>query len=422
MNKVLVGMGFTLAASVAAAVDFTITDGKDSARTYDFTKTAGSSVVTSNGFYVFEGEINSALLSVGKSEGNQSVLQICAQVKLFDELPLVSDVTTSSVIGAIAALRDEGENATTGKFYAWGYDTTGLTNRWILLQQASPDTPGAVVNYPVTQGTAKYITLVFSGFGSGAAGAGMSLLDTGASQGSISYKVFVNDTATINSNGAVSYEKASQDIPTSNSSGAVSGVSLYGQGGLLQTPAGGLTTAAGNQTILSASVGFSVYATLGGFKFLLDMTDPAQVSGATVYVKAWIDGQWVIVGSAEANSSGSYEILSTSDLLRLGGTYKFAVVDESGYTHELDNVTIGGTKMDSVTMNADTMLIRFNSVANSRYQVEVSTDFVTWKNATFADDASADGIVTATGDSTTVKIQIDGISGKKAFFRVKLLD
>ena len=370
--------------AVQAQSGYVLTNGVDSSVT-TFTNTLGTAELDGT-MIVFEGQLD-ADITVDATAGTNGYLlaslQLLTQIKLFDELPASNEVGTAQ--GAVAALRDAPESAT-GTFYAWG--STNTVMEWVPLYRSDGVTP-----FDVTDGSTNYITFVFN-------------------YTSNRYQVFIGDTPTT---------QVASDVVTSltmEEENGIDGVSLLGAGGLEA-----FSSAAGVVGPLSASIGFSVYATADGILFILDPVDEQGSGWFTVFAN--INGTWVEVGKVQADGSGHYEFLAYPGLLQVGQSYAFKVIDEIGNPHELtDPVAIKSIKMESVVLEPDVMVVTFNTETGKSYQVisAESLSAATW-NATAVYFPIAGGErdygsepFTAAGTTTTVRIPRNT---EKAFFKIR---
>ena len=226
------------------------------------------------------------------------------------------------------------------------------------------------------------------------------------------YQVFIGDTPTtqVASDAVTSLTMDGED--------GINGVSMLGAGGLEA-----FSSAAGVVGPLSASIGFSVYATADGILFILDPVGEQGSGWFTVFAN--INGTWVEVGKVQADGSGHYEFLAYPGLLQVGQSYAFKVIDEIGNPHELtDPVAIKTIKMESVVMEPDVMVVTFNTEPGKSYQVvsAESLSAATW-TATAVYFPIAGGErdygsepFTAAGTTTTVRIPRNT---EKAFFKIR---
>jgi len=366
---------------------------------HTFTNDLGTAEMV-GGMIVFEGQLQADLAVARAASANTGFLlaslQLLAQIKLFDDLPLSNEV--GNVQGAVAALRDAPESST-GKYYVWGV-TNGAPIAWVPLYQK--DTP---TQFPVADGATNYITFVFNYSDT-----------TNSPVGPVTYQVFIGDTPTTQ----VASEPATSATVETN---GINGVSLLGVGGL-ET----VSSASGAPGPLSSEIGFSVYATANGMLLILDPVNEQGGAGKYFVVKAKINGVWVEVGRVASTGAGHYEFYAYPGLLAVGQSYEFRVIDESGYEHTLASlVEIKTIKMASVVMDASVMQVTFNSEPNKSYQVLVadSPSSSNWVPASVFYPV-ADGMAvgqepfTAIGAQTTIKIQRGeyGNPATKGFFKI----
>jgi hypothetical protein len=367
-----------------------------------FTNTVGTS--SSDGtLIVFEGELES-FIDVPKSFNLTSglylaSLQLLAQIRLFDELPVSNEVGT--VQGAVAAIRD-GVGLTTGTYYAWGLSNGAPT--WVQLM--TTNTPPAAI--AVNDGETNYVTFVFS---------------YPEISGPVSYKVYIGD-----SEDQVMESSEWVDSPTTVVDG-ISSVSLVGVGGIEE-----VGSASGSTGPLSTSVDFSVYATTNGVR--VEVYTVNENGSGAISVYAQINGEWTLIGTIPAekvvgSGSNKYTLYVTG--LEVGQSYMFKIVDEANHTHTSTTaIEVKSIKMDAVTMTLDTMRVTFNTEYGQKYLVKVSedlaapiglwsTEFVSRYDAATGNWSVYTNVPFMAGPGLQTVIQIP-MSKNKAFFKVILVD
>ena len=394
VNEWIFVVSMVLCCSIARAQGTYVLTNETTSAEVIFTNSLGTA--TSDGtMIVFEGRLDSDIQVTAMpgttNNYDLAALRLLTQIKLFDELPVSNEVGAAQ--GAIAVLRnDTPQDATTGKFYAWGDNPgdspdEGMT--WVPLLTKDGGAP-----FSVADGSTNYITFVFN-------------------YTSNRYQVFVGEEPT------AQVASAAVSSPAMDGKGGINGVSLLGVGGL-----SGVASASGDVVPLSSSVGFSVYATANGILFILDPVNEQGSGWFTVYAK--INGEWVEVGKIQSDGSGHYEFLAYPGLLQVGQSYAFRVIDEIGDPHNLDSVAIKTIKMESVVMEPDVMVVTFNTEAGRSYQV-ISAESLTASDWTetvihYPTDGGwgyGSGAFTATGTTITVKIPRNT---QKAFFKIRKVD
>ena len=367
---------------------YVLTDG-NTANSVAFTNSLGTAALDGT-MIVFEGQLD-ADITVNAVAGTNGYLlaslQLLTQIKLFDELPASNEVGTAQ--GEVAALLRDAPESTTGTFYVWGStNTVTPVMEWVPLYQSDGTTP-----FAVTDGSTNYITFVFNYTHN-------------------RYQVFIGPTPTT--------QVASKAVAslTMHGEDGINGVSMLGAGGLEA-----FSSAAGVVGPLSASIGFSVYATADGILFILDPVGEQGSGWFTVFAN--INGTWVEVGKVQADGSGHYEFLAYPDLLQVGQSYAFKVIDEIGNPHELtDPVAIKTIKMESVVMEPDVMVVTFNTEPGKSYQVisAESLSAATWTASAIYFPVAGGNWgygsepFTAAGTTTTVRIPRNT---EKAFFKIR---
>jgi hypothetical protein len=377
----------------AQGQSFVLTD-ENTAAEHTFTNTPGGTVEQlADGMIVFEGELAADIPVAASADGQGRQLasvRLLAQIRLFDELPAGDEV--GAVQGAVVALKDEPE-ATTGTYYAWG------AGGWVQLMNSAVE---PAVPFPVADGATNYIMFVFN-----------YTARTNEPPGPVTYQLFIGETA--------STQQGSEPVTSPRTDSGINDVSLLGTGGLKA-----VATASGSTGPLSASIGFSAYATASGTLIILDPVNEQGSGFFTVFAR--INGEWVEVGKVQADGSGHYEFLAYPGLLQVGQSYAFKVIDEIGNPFELAQaVEIKTIKMDSIAMEPDVMVVAFNSEAGRSYQV-ISAESLTAQTWTATaiyypvaggEWAYGSEPFTAAGPSTTVRIPRNTSRG---FFKIRKVD
>jgi len=380
-----------------AQTTFNLEDGN----TYEprvFTNSMGAAWTNiGSSMIVFEGQLDSTFnvtSAYNATSGDYiASLQVVVQINLFDELPASNVV--GDVQGAVAALRDAPASSN-GIYYVWG-STNSAPVAWVPLLQTNG------VPFAITEGDTRYLTFVFS---------------YPVSSGNVTYRVFVGDTRD------TQYPSEAVTSLTTET-GGLTGVSLLGVGGIEQ-----VASASGEVAPLSASIGFSVYATSQGVLLILD-TEEEQCAG-WIIVKAKVNGEWVEVGKYWADGLGSshYEFYATYPLV-VGQPYEFMVIDEAGNIHTLGQpVEIKTIKMESVVMDASVIFVTFNSEAGRSYQVLVASSLtatnwipaVVYYPRAVGEGYDAEPFMAGAGVQTTIKIPRGESQTSRAFFKIIKVD
>ena len=162
VNEWIFVVSMVLCCSIARAQGTYVLTNETTSAEVIFTNSLGTA--TSDGtMIVFEGRLDSDI-QVTATPGTTNnydlaALRLLTQIKLFDELPVSNEVGAAQ--GAIAVLRDDTpQDATTGKFYAWGDNPgdspdEGMT--WVPLLTKDGGAP-----FSVADGSTNYITFVFN--------------------------------------------------------------------------------------------------------------------------------------------------------------------------------------------------------------------------------------------------------------------
>lgn len=394
VNEWIFVVSMVLCCSIARAQGTYVLTNETTSAEVIFTNSLGTA--TNEGtMIVFEGQLESNFEVDYARDTNSNYdlasLRLLTQIKLFDELPASNEVGTAQ--GAVAALRDATPpESTTGTLYAWADDPSDNPDKGMTWVQLLTKEGGNT--FSLTDGSTNYITFVFNYTYN-------------------RYQVFVGPQPNTQIPSAA---VASLNMGGKN---GIDGVSLIGVGGLER-----VASASGSITPLSSSIGFSVYATANGILFILDPVNEQGAGWFTVYAK--INGEWVEVGKIQSDGSGHYEFLAYPDLLQVGQSYAFRVIDEIGDPHNLDSVAIKTIKMESVVMEPDVMVVTFNTEAGKSYQV-ISAESLTSSEWTatvihYPTDGGwgyGSGAFTAAGTTTTVKIPRNT---QKAFFKIRKVD
>lgn len=404
-------MRFSLAGSVLGALalllchqvsaeTYVLTNTVNSSQSVTFTNTTGAAYSTNGTMVVFEGQLD-ADWSVPKSLDPTSgkylaSVQLLTQIKLYDELPASNDV--GSVQGAVVALRDSA-GSSNGTYYVWG-----VTNGNVLAWMPLLSTNGTA--FTVVEGATNYITFVFS---------------YPATADPVQYKVFIGagDTGIMNPSVWIT-------SPTTETSGITS-VSLVGSGTLEQVAA-----TSGSAVSLSSSISFDVYYASNTVFGVITTQSEQGTNPITVY--AYINGQWVAVGSFTPQGEGSHTYCFPLTGLVPGQSYKFKVVDEEGHefystdSQLVRTITIGDSY---VSMAADLQMrmmnVTFNTEKGKWYQVRVSSDLSAsadqwtvenvrhYKTSTGSFGSLTNEFSAGDGDQSVIQIPVNK---DKAFFKI----
>jgi len=180
---------------------------------------------------------------------------------------------------------------------------------------------------------------------------------------------------------------------------------------------------------MSTAIDILLHATPGGVTIQLWTVDEAGCGDIVIY--AWIDNDWVEVGRVPAwlvvgEGANAYSVVANG--LSAGGAYYLKVIDEVGNVHlSLTPVAVDSLKVDAVRLDLQHVMLRFNTEPGRRYQVEVSTDLVTWRTEIVSAPTAKGWTPFATvpftaGSGTHTEVRVPRNGRARAFFRIKRVD
>ena len=364
---------------------------------------ADGTVVNMDGvLVVFEGELSIDTNITAQADDYDRVLastQIYIEMTLFNELPDVNLFTNSQA--AVLAVFNAGSDEN-GTLYA--LSDLGSEIAWVQLTNNVTSSPMAV-----SAGTTNLITFIMRYPGTG-------YTDFEYTVSLSEYDADLNESTAQ----ATSQNLNSVTEPTTYE---ITGLSLMGEGAVAS-----LSSASGDTAPLSSRVDFSVYQSADG-TFLVDLYTVDENGEGNLEVYAYIDGQWVLIGTAEAVGTGSnhYQVYATG--LTLGESYLFKVVDEEGRTHtSYGEIEVKNIEMQAVQLDLEKFIIQFNSEDSRKYKLVISSDLTAPLNewTTESVQVKVDGSWVDVGDV------FQGVAGgitqirvpknrDKAFFKILLL-
>lgn len=349
MKNLCVGLSIVLisgAVNVMGQTTVNIPDTYDPGISNAFDVADGTLVSTNGVLVVFEGELSlDTNITADVDSNNGKVLastQLYVQMKLFDTLPSVESFTNSQA--AALAVFDSG-STNNGTLY--GLTTVGGVSSWVQLTNNVTSSPMAV-----TAGATNLVTVIIR-------------YPDGGSYTDHEYTVSLSTPA--------DPDQITSQVLTSavTTESGITGLSVEGEGAMAST-----SSTAGDPAPLSSRVDFSVYFNNG--KFVVDIYTVDENGSGQLEVYAWIDGQWKLIGTADAVGSGNNHYrLNVSDLT-VGESYRFKVVDEEGRVHLSDGeIEVKSIVMQAVQLGLDTFIIQFNSEEGKSYKLLISSDVST---------------------------------------------
>ncbi len=180
---------------------------------------------------------------------------------------------------------------------------------------------------------------------------------------------------------------------------------------------------------LSTAIDIRLHATPEGVTIQLSTVDEAGCGDIVIY--AWIDGGWVEVGRVPAwlvvgEGANTYSV--AADGLAAGGAYYFKVIDEIGNLHLSSGpVAVGSLQVEAVKLDLQYVTLRFNTEPSRRYQVEVSTDLVSWRTEVVSAPTAKGWTPFATepfmaGPGTHTEVRVPRNGRARAFFKIKRVE
>ena len=180
---------------------------------------------------------------------------------------------------------------------------------------------------------------------------------------------------------------------------------------------------------MSTAIDIRLYVTPEGVMIQLWTVNEAGCGDIVIY--AWIDNAWVEVGRVPAwlvvgEGANAYTVAANG--LAAGGAYYLRVIDEVGNEHlSLTPVAVGTLEVDAVRLDLQHVTLRFNTEPGRRYQIEVSTDLVTWRTeyvsaptATGWTAFATEPFMAGPGAYTEVRAPRNGRS--RAFFKIRCIE
>ena len=399
IKKLCVALSASLvAALVSAQTTVDIPDTYDGAKSNTFTVVAGTIVSTNGVLVVFEGELTMTTnITAVVDNSNGKVLastQLYVQMQLFEDLPDVTSFTNSQA--AVLAVFDD-SSSTDGTLYGLS-DIGGGVIQWVQLTNDV-----TLVPIPVTISQTNLITIILR-------------YPDGGSYSDYEYTVSVSPL----SDPADQVTSLNLNSPVSGHDG-INGLSLMGEGSIAS-----LSSVAGDPAPLSSRVDFSVYYSNG--EFLVDIYTIDENGSGQLEVYAFIGGQWVRIGTADAVGSGSNHYQLTVSGLQVGESYLFKVIDEEGRTHQsLGEIEVKNIQMQAVQLQLDTFIIQFNSEEGKSYKLLISSDVAAPINEWTVESVQVNGPegwsasvseFQGMGDFTQIRV---ARNRDKAFFKVVLI-
>jgi len=383
-----------IAATAALGDTVGIPDTLDPTQTNSFVVADGTLVSTNGIVIVFEGQLTfeTNITAVADDGRMLASTQLYVQMKLFDALPAVEAFTNAQA--AVLGVFDNG-SSTVGTLYA--LSGSGAAASWQqLTNSAAP--------IAVYEGATNLITVVLRYPG----------VDYTSYEYTVALSTPVDPAQTVS-------QLLTSPVSTEN---GITGLSVVGEGGLVS-----VASTAGDPAPLSARVDFSIYQSADGL-FLVDIYTVDENGAGSLDVYAWIDGQWLLIGTAGAVGSGSNHYQFTVSGLTVGASYLFKVVDEEGRAH-LSNgaIEVKSLVMDAVQLNLETFVIEFNSEAGRSYRVLIASDVAAPAADWTVEDVQVNGdqgwsqametFQGSAGGRTQIRVPKNRV---KAFFRIILIN
>ena len=203
---------------------------------------------------------------------------------------------------------------------------------------------------------------------------------------------------------------------------------LSGEGMLEERPAETLNFGFAEYP-LSTAIDISLHATAEGVTIQLWTVNEAGNGDIVIY--AWIGNDWTEVGRVPGwqvvgENANTYTVAASG--LVAGGAYYLKVVDETGNVHLSPMpVAVHALQVAAVRLDLQSVMLRFNTEYGRRYQVEVSTDLVTWRTE-YVSAPTASGwtpygtapFMAGPGGQTEVRVPRNGRA--RAFFKIRRVE
>ncbi len=384
-----------ISATVAMGATVGIPDTLDPTVTNEFVLADGTLVSTNGVLIVFEGQLTFDTNITAVVDGSDRVLastQLYVQMKLFDSLPSVESFTNAQA--AVLGVFDNG-SSTVGTLYA--LNGSGTSASWLQLTNAAAP-------IAVSEGATNLITVVLRYPGTG-------------------FTSYEYTVALSSPDAPTQIVSQTLTSPLTTETG-ITGLSVVGEGGLVS-----VASTAGDPAPLSARVDFSIYQSADGL-FLVDIYTVDENGSGNLEVYAWIDGEWVLIGTAVAVGSGSNHYQFTVSGLTVGDSYLFKVVDEEGRAH-LSNgeIEVKSLEMDAVQLTLETFVIEFNSEDGQSYSLLIASDVAAPAESWTVEEVQVNGDQGWTQSMTTFQGSAGGRTQirvprnrEKAFFRIILIN
>ena len=181
---------------------------------------------------------------------------------------------------------------------------------------------------------------------------------------------------------------------------------------------------------LSTAIDIRLHATAEGVMIQLWTVNEAGWDDIVIY--AWIDNDWVEVGRVPGEfvvGEGANDYTVAANGLAAGGAYYLKVIDEVGNVHlSLTPVAVDALQVDAVKLDLQYVTLRFNTEYGRHYQVEVSTDLVTWRTE-YVSAPKANGGWTPfstepfmAGPDTHTEVRVPRNGRARAFFKIKCVE
>ena len=180
---------------------------------------------------------------------------------------------------------------------------------------------------------------------------------------------------------------------------------------------------------LSTAIDIRLHATPEGVTIQLSTVNEAGCGDIVIY--AWIDNAWAEVGRVPAwlvvgEGANTYSV--TASRLVAGSAYYLRVIDEAGNLHlSLTPVTVDSLQVEAVRLDLQSVTLRFNTEPGRRYQVEVSTDLVTWRTEYVSAPTAKGWTPFATepfmaGPGTHTEVRVPRNERSRAFFKIRRIE
>ncbi len=179
------------------------------------------------------------------------------------------------------------------------------------------------------------------------------------------------------------------------------------------------------------STALDLVAYVSGTGVLIDLWTVNEAGFDDIVVYAWIGTNWVEVGrvpSEQVVGEGSnlYTLATTG--LAADGAYRFKVIDEAGHLHYSNGeIAVQSIRISAVRLDLQSVALRFNTEPGRRYQIQVSTDLVTWQTeyvrapmATGWTEYDTAPFMAGPGTQTEVLVPRNGRA--RAFFKAKRVE